>query len=142
MRFRTAWALTISALVLIAGVEFAFRGTWHVSLVCIALFVWMFWRRDAFDRPFSMEAVRADLRAWRSARIERAAKKAEKSNGVTAGDFDAPQKDAREENVLEGRSSRSTPPDWHAQAERGREIGTRVIGQTNASMIDGERKSS
>jgi phosphatidylglycerol lysyltransferase len=142
MRFRTAWALTISALVLIAGVEFAFRGTWHVSLVCIALFVWMFWRRDAFDRPFSMEAVQADLRAWRSARIERAAKKAEKSNGATAGDFDAPQKDAREENVLEGRSSRSTPPDWHAQAERGREIGTRVIGQTNASMIDGERKSS
>jgi phosphatidylglycerol lysyltransferase len=135
MRFRTAWALTISALMLIAGMEFAFRGTWHVSFVCIALFAWMFWKREAFDRPFSMDAVKADLRVWREIRAKRAADKAEKAKKVDAERAAARKDETVEEAVLDGRSSRSTPPDWHEQAERGREIGSSVISRSNGSKL-------
>lgn len=94
LRFRTAWAITLSALVLIGGCEFLFQGTWKVGLACLVLFTWLFWKRAAFDRPFSREALAADLAA---ARRKRARKKQAK----------VPDEEG---NV------------WEEQAERGREI--------------------
>ncbi len=54
MRFRTAWALTLGLLVIIGGSEFLFQGTWHVGIVAILLVVWLFWKRDAFDKPLAL----------------------------------------------------------------------------------------
>ncbi|MCI8341426.1 MAG: UPF0104 family protein [Eggerthellaceae bacterium] len=55
LRFRTAWALTITLLVLIAGSEFLFEGTIRVGAASLLLVVWLFAKRDAFDRPFSIK---------------------------------------------------------------------------------------
>lgn len=53
LRFRTAWAFTLTLLMLVAGAEFLFKGTIHVGIAGIALGVWLFVKRAAFDRPFS-----------------------------------------------------------------------------------------
>lgn len=98
LRFRTAWAITLCSLVLIGGCEFLFQGTWKVGVACLVLFAWLFWKRAAFDRPFSREALAADLAA---ARRKRARKKQAKA--------------AAEEGAV-----------WKEQAERGRELSEEV----------------
>ena len=57
LRFRTAWAFTICLLVLVAGVEFLFQGTIHIGIAGIVLAVWLFFKRPAFDRPFSLGSL-------------------------------------------------------------------------------------
>ncbi|WP_315897703.1 lysylphosphatidylglycerol synthase transmembrane domain-containing protein [Xiamenia xianingshaonis] len=59
LRFRTAWALTVTLLVLIAGGEFLFVNTWQVALVAVVLVVWLFVKRAAFDKPI---VLRKDAR--------------------------------------------------------------------------------
>ena len=61
LRFRTAWAATITLLVLIAGAEFLFEGTIRVGIAGLLLVVWLFAKRDAFDRPFSFGNVERHL---------------------------------------------------------------------------------
>ena len=79
LRFRTAWALTLGALVLVAGAEFLFVDTVQVAVAAVVLTVWLFWKRDAFDRPIVPRADAARLaregrenvarfRAWRERR--------------------------------------------------------------------------
>lgn len=51
LRFRTAWALTIGALVLLAGAEFLYVNTWQVAVAAVLIVGWLFWKRAAFDRP-------------------------------------------------------------------------------------------
>lgn len=79
LRFRTAWALTMGALVLLAGAEFLYVNTWQVALVALVLVGWLFWRRDAFDKPIVPEEDAPRLlrefrenverfRTWREAR--------------------------------------------------------------------------
>lgn len=58
MRFRTAWAITLSLLSIIAGAEFLFEGTIQVGIVGIVLVAWLFYQRNAFDQPFSVDALR------------------------------------------------------------------------------------
>lgn len=58
MRFRTAWAVTLSLLSIIAGAEFLFEGTIQVGVVGIVLVAWLFFQRNAFDRPLTMEELR------------------------------------------------------------------------------------
>lgn len=55
LRLRTAWAVTVTLLVLIAGSEFLFRGTIQVGIASLLLMIWLFAKRDAFDRPFSIQ---------------------------------------------------------------------------------------
>lgn len=57
LRFRTAWAFTLCLLMLVAGSEFLFQGTIHVGVAGILLAVWLFVKRAAFDRPFSLGAL-------------------------------------------------------------------------------------
>lgn len=94
LRFRTAWALTMGALVLLAGTEFLYVNTWQVALAVIALAVWLFVRRSVFDRPvvFKGDAARiacefgenmTRLNHWRAERRLReagAAKQARKTS--------------------------------------------------------------
>lgn len=54
LRFRTAWAFTITLLTLVAGAEFLFQGTIHIGIAGILLAIWLFFKRAAFDRPFSL----------------------------------------------------------------------------------------
>lgn len=54
LRFRTAWAITLTLLILVAGMEFLFKGTIHVGVAGVALAIWLFVKRAAFDRPFSL----------------------------------------------------------------------------------------
>lgn len=61
LRFRTAWALTITALVLIAGSEFLFTVTAKVAIAVVVLAIWLFWKRDAFDRPVVLKGDAARL---------------------------------------------------------------------------------
>ena len=51
LRFRTAWALTMCGLVLVGGGELLFVDTAKVAVAIIALAIWLFWKRAAFDRP-------------------------------------------------------------------------------------------
>lgn len=57
LRFRTAWAFTVCLLVIIAGAEFLFQGTIHVGIAGILLAIWLFLKRPAFDRPFSLGSL-------------------------------------------------------------------------------------
>ncbi|MEE0706132.1 MAG: lysylphosphatidylglycerol synthase domain-containing protein [Adlercreutzia sp.] len=57
LRFRTAWAFTLCLLVLVAGSEFLFQGTIHVGIAGILLAIWLFIKRAAFDRPFSLGSL-------------------------------------------------------------------------------------
>lgn len=129
MRFRTAWAVTVSALVLIGGSEFVFQGTWQVGVASVLLICWLFWKRDAFDRPFSMEAMRADMAAWKAARAE---KKAEKAARAAENDKRLAQARADEASE-ERRLDRGDAPadreasEWEQRAEAGRAIGQKVI---------------
>lgn len=54
MRFRTAWALALGMLILIAGGEFLFVDTAKVALAVVVLAVWLFWKRTVFDRPIAL----------------------------------------------------------------------------------------
>lgn len=111
LRFRTAWALTLGALILIGGCEFLFQGTWEVGVACIILFTWLFWKRAAFDRPFSQEALQADLKAWKRKRQRKLSQTQAKSDAEEAAQSEQP------ENT------------WEQQADRGREIGREVVTQ-------------
>ena len=44
-------------LVIIAGAEFLFQGTIHVGIAGILLAIWLFLKRPAFDRPFSLGSL-------------------------------------------------------------------------------------
>ena len=59
LRLRTAWAFSLTALVLIAGAEFLFEETWTVSLAALLLIVWLFVKRESFDEPLHLR------QAWR-----------------------------------------------------------------------------
>lgn len=50
-RYRTCMALTVTILLLMAGVQFLFFETITVAVVCVALAVALFVKRSAFDRP-------------------------------------------------------------------------------------------
>lgn len=54
LRFRTAWALCVTLLILIAGGEFLFVDTAKVAIAIVVLVLWLFWKRAAFDRPLSL----------------------------------------------------------------------------------------
>lgn len=135
MRFRTAWALTISSLVLIAGSEFLFQGTWQVGVAGLILIVWLFWKRAAFDRPFSREAVLAEFEQWK-ARREKKRKQAEqardhvgKRNAEAIDDVD----DVDGDDDKDG----SDVPDisgWEESAKRGRDISEEYIAKSGVVL--------
>lgn len=50
-RYRTAMALAVTTLVLLAGIQFLFFETITVAIVAVALAVWLFVQRASFDRP-------------------------------------------------------------------------------------------
>lgn len=110
-RFRTAWALTLGALVLIGGCEFLFQGTWKVGVACIILFAWLFWQRAAFDRPFSQKALQADIEDWKRRRQRK------NSQANAKAEPEGSAQDERPEST------------WEQQADRGREIGREVVNQ-------------
>lgn len=60
LRLRTAWAITETLLVLVAASEFLFYDTIKVAVVVLALAVWLFTRRQVFDKLVLVESV-ADL---------------------------------------------------------------------------------
>ncbi|MEG0027508.1 MAG: lysylphosphatidylglycerol synthase domain-containing protein [Raoultibacter sp.] len=51
LRYRTVWAIAMATLTLIAGSEFLFADTIKVAVPILLLTVWLFVKRDAFDRP-------------------------------------------------------------------------------------------
>lgn len=129
MRFRTAWAITVSALVLIGGSEFVFQGTWQVGVASMLLMCWLFWKRDAFDRPFSVEAVRSDVAAWKAKRAEKKAEKAVRASENDKRLAQARVDEANEERRLDQErvGAESGASEWEQRAEAGRAIGQKVI---------------
>ncbi len=157
MRFRTAWALTISALVLIAGSEFLFQGTWQVGVAGIILIFWLFWKRAAFDRPFSYEAVKGDFEAWKAKRERKRAsneKSHERVAKKVAADEAQEEKELRDGTLLKDDGDReskaeinlevedddeSDKPDisgWEEQAKRGRNIGEEYMAKRKAQITE------
>lgn len=137
LRFRTAWALTLCALVLLAGAEFLYVNTWQVAVAAVLLVAWLFWKRDAFDRPIVPEEDAPRLvrefrenvtrfRAWNEARkaskagagappaAERARKTGERLHAAAASVRERPARPAQ-------RTRRKTG--WEQRAEEGAEIG-------------------
>ena len=159
LRLRTAWALTVTALVLVAGAEFLFVDTVEVAVAAVALAAWLFWKRDAFDRPLvpKEDAARlsrefgenvARFRAWRARR------KAARERGA------GPR---RPGSAAPGASGRNAPPaanaspvererrktGWEQQAEKGAEIrrmaqqeGILPFGEDVAAAFSGAAASS
>lgn len=64
LRIRTAWAITLSLLMLVAGCLFLFTGTWQVGLVSLALGGYLFWKREVFDKPFSALTHKSNEFEW------------------------------------------------------------------------------
>lgn len=165
LRFRTAWAVTISSLILIAGAEFLFHGTLQVGIAGVLLCIWLFWKRDAFDQPFSIAIlksrigeIREDVVNYRKRRAERkAAKAAEASSkdAKPASPSGRTEKDAVSESApTEGKLTEGvafaeralnnaeranisvrTSTGWARQARKGERIRDAVEGQTGALPI-------
>lgn len=127
MRFRTAWALTVSALILISGIEFLFQGTWKVALAMLLLMLWMFWKREAFDKPLTAEAIRSNVDGWREGRARRRLGEQDGSDGGTSSRGEA-GKAAEAASQAKPASSENT---WELQAERGKSIGEAVFKENN-----------
>ena len=126
LRFRTAWALTLGVLVLVAGAEFLYVNTVQVAVAALVLVVWLFWKRDAFDRPIVphddaprlVREFRENLerfRAWRAGRAQ--ARAAGESPRAGIGSAIASR---REEGAAQPRVKRKTG--WERRAEKGAEI--------------------
>lgn len=65
LRIRTAWAFSISLLVLIGGSLFLFTGTWQLGIVCLLLTCFLFYQRACFDRPLNeLSTKRSDNLEW------------------------------------------------------------------------------
>lgn len=126
MRFRTAWALTLSALVLIGGCEFLFQGTWQVGIACMLMVCWLFWKRVAFDRPFSREALRAEIKARKRARELKRKKGSTPEKEALKPANEAP-KSANAPDSHAGAQGDAPAQPWEAQAERGRKISEEVL---------------
>lgn len=104
MRFRTAWALALGALVLIAGGEFLFVDTAKVALAVVVLAVWLFWKRTVFDRPLALPS-----------RASRAVRPGSRKDGrlESAAAPDGPKRSAS------CRSARPDEPTWQEKADEG-----------------------
>jgi phosphatidylglycerol lysyltransferase len=57
MRLRTAWAITEVLLVLVAASEFLFHDTIKVAVIVLVLCVWLYARRQVFDRLITPESI-------------------------------------------------------------------------------------
>lgn len=67
MRFRTAWAITMTLLMLVGGCLFLFTGTWQVGFVSLFLAGFLFWQREVFDRPFDdLKVKKTESLEWQS----------------------------------------------------------------------------
>ena len=53
-RLRLAWGFALMLLTIIAGFELVFYDTIKVAIPILLLAVWLFWKRDAFNEPFSL----------------------------------------------------------------------------------------
>ncbi|WP_270298653.1 lysylphosphatidylglycerol synthase transmembrane domain-containing protein [Eggerthella sinensis] len=128
LRFRTAWALTLGVLVLLAGAEFLYVNTVQVAVAALVLLCLLFWKRDAFDRPIVPRDDAPRLvsefhenldrfHAWNEARKERAAsgegEDVRTGRGATLAARRAERRD-------QGRAKRKTG--WEQRAEKGAEI--------------------
>lgn len=58
-RLRIAWAFALTFLVLIAGFEFIFYETIKVAIPVLLIAIWLFWKRDVFDLPFTWPLSRS-----------------------------------------------------------------------------------
>ncbi len=125
-RFRTAWAITVSALVLIAGIEFLFIGTWQVAIAALLLTIWLFWKREAFDRPISRSAIEGDMAKWKAERVE---KQKARERSHAPGKRNSAQK-LKESEVTEGENI------WARQAEHGKIIRDQVLGDQAKNATD------
>ncbi|MCB7039051.1 lysylphosphatidylglycerol synthase transmembrane domain-containing protein [Eggerthella sinensis] len=128
LRFRTAWALTLGVLVLLAGAEFLYVNTVQVAVAALVLLCLLFWKRDAFDRPIVPRDDAPRLvsefhenldrfHAWNEARRERAA--SGEGDDVRTG-RGAALAARRAERRDQGRAKRKTG--WEQRAEKGAEI--------------------
>ena len=128
LRFRTAWALTLGVLVLLAGAEFLYVNTVQVAVAALVLLCLLFWKRDAFDRPIVPRDDAPRLvsefhenldrfHAWNEARKERAA--SGEGEDVRTG-RGAALAARRVERRDQGRAKRKTG--WEQRAEKGAEI--------------------
>lgn len=121
LRFRTAWAITITALVLIAGAEFLFVNTVQVAVVGVVLVLWLFWKRAAFDRPVTLKG---DF-----ARITH-----EFNDIVTRIRAKSAGKDAKEALTGKDPLRNSQKTDWEQQAEEGVRLSRQA--QEDAILLD------
>ncbi|WP_080799036.1 lysylphosphatidylglycerol synthase transmembrane domain-containing protein [Arabiibacter massiliensis] len=138
LRLRTAWALTLGALVLLAGAEFLYVNTWQVAMAAVALVAWLFWKRAAFDRPLvpqedAPRLVRefrenvARFRAWRGARRAAASEGGKAPVAERMRETGERLRDAAVATVLEPEGSPAErvrrKTGWERRAEEGAEIG-------------------
>ncbi|WP_449315942.1 lysylphosphatidylglycerol synthase domain-containing protein [Rubneribacter sp.] len=114
LRFRTAWALSVGALVLLAGGEFLFVNTWQVAMAAVALVLWLFWKRDAFDRPVAFREGASRLTGELEELLDRL-----RARRRRRGEGPAPKGDAGC-RALGTDARRKTG--WERQAENGAEI--------------------
>ncbi|MFR7737080.1 MAG: UPF0104 family protein, partial [Eggerthella lenta] len=126
LRFRTAWALTLGVLVLVAGAEFLYVNTVQVAVAALLLVMWLFWKRDAFDRPIApqddaprlVREFRENVERFRAWRARRAAAKAAGEQPLAG--IGSAIASRREEGGARSPAKRKTG--WEQRAEKGAEI--------------------
>lgn len=140
LRFRTAWALTLGVLVLVAGAEFLYVNTVQVAVAAVLLVVTLFWKRDAFDRPIVpqddaprlLREFRENVdrfRTWRSAR-----RQARASGAPLRSGRECEQGSRREGVGAQKRAKRKTG--WEQRAEKGAEISRKAQAEGILPFVD------
>ncbi len=110
LRYRTAWAVCETMLVLIAGGELLFENTWEAGVAVALLSVWLFVKRRAFDRPIvpGESAPRfAEEYQEQTGRVRAAWKSLAGRRGLSGGESGAsPKRDVKAAAAYVGRRAR------------------------------------
>ena len=165
LRLRTAWALTLCALVLLAGGEFLYVNTVQVAVAAVVLVGWLFWRRDAFDRPIVPREDASRLvrefrenverfRAWRAARGKSGGDAAGAIPGEPVGEAASPSRRFGPKSRV-GKASVVQPAGhesaaarvrrttgWERRAEKGAEIRRAAQGDAILGFADDAQLAS
>ena len=108
MRFRTAWALAVTVLILIAGGEFLFVDTAKVAAAIVVLVLWLFWKRTAFDQPLAVPR-----------RAARGKTDGDRTEAAAEGDF----ANGEAEQPAVRATLQQSEPSWQEKAESGAQLG-------------------
>lgn len=107
-RYRLAWAMTATMLVLLAGVEFLFYQTVPVAIMSLAIAAWLMVHSSTFDQPLIAVDTKTGRRILEFLQGEQATQAA-RAASISAGIIPEPEEESSAQaafSIMDGRAER------------------------------------